>query len=202
MSEILDSASTARINSQARGAALLIEMDFGSGTQRFTSSPMSLTVGGNFYLGLSNVSSVSTINESETNSAEKLTLSFSVVNQAMLAMTLSGVENYRGKQVRVYLQLMTPQFQPDGAPIRRWSGYMDRVAVTRTRSNADAGGNSEGKIEMSCARAGMYRARNYQGRRLTNTQQQQLYPGDRGLEFLQSLIETPALWLSKAFQKV
>lgn len=200
MSLTLDSDATALINSNARGAAMLVEMDFVSGTQRFTNAPVSLTVGGHTYIGLHNVSSISTINESEVNSAEKLTLSFSVVNQAMLAMTLGGIENYRGKAVRVYLQLMTPQFQPDGAPIRRWSGYMDRVAVVRTRSTPD-GGDSSGKIEMACSRAGMFRARNYQGRRLTNSQQRQRYPGDRGLEFLQSLIETPSLWLSKAFQK-
>lgn len=202
MSLILDSDSTATINSAARGVALLVEMDFGSGTQRFTTAPMTLTIGGHTYLGLHNVASVSVINESEINSAEKLTLSFSIVNQAMLAMTLGGIENYRGRQVRVYLQLMTEQFVPIGSPIRRWSGYMDRVAVPRTRSDVNRGGDGTGKIEMTCSRAGMYRSRTYQGKRLTNTQQQQLYPGDRGLEFLNSLVETPALWLSKAFQKI
>ena len=200
MSLSLDANGQARISAPVRGAAFLVEMDFDSGTQRFTTSPISLTVGGNLYIGLHHVSSVSSINESESTSAEKLTISFSVVDQAMLAMTLGGVENYRGRAVRVYLQLLTANFQPDGAAIRRWTGYMDRVAVSRQRST-DGGGASSGKIEIACSRAGMARSRNYQGRRLTNAQQQQLYPGDRGLEFLQSLIETPSLWLSKAFQK-
>lgn len=202
MSVTLDTYAQAQINSSARGVALLVEMDFGSGTQRFTSAPVSLTIGGNVYLGLSNVASVSTISESEINSTEKLTLSFSVVNQAMLAMTLGGIENYRGRAVRVYLQLLDANFVPTGAAIRRWTGYMDRVGVTRTRSDTNNGGDSTGKIEMTCSRAGMFRSRTYQGKRLTNTQQQQIYPGDRGLEFLNSLVETPALWLSKAFQKV
>ena len=202
MSLALDATQSARIASPARGAAYLVEMDFDGGTQRFTTAPVSLTINGYTYVGLHHVSSISTISESESNSAEKVTIAFSIVDQSMLALSLSGVENYRGRAVRIYLQLLTPQFQPEGAPLRRWTGYMDRVAVTRERPKTDGGGPGSGKIEMACSRAGMARSRNYQGRRLTNTQQQMLYPGDRGLEFLNSLVETPSLWLSKAFQKI
>lgn len=201
MSVAVDSSQSARLAAPARGVAFLVEMDFAGGTIRYTDAPINLTIGGNVYLGFYTLTSATAISESEVNSTEKITLSFSVVNQAMLALTLGGVENYRGRAIRIYLQLLTSQYQADVSPILRWSGSMDRVGVTRTRSSPDEGGGSTGKIEMTCSRAGMSRARTYQGLRLTNTQQQQRHPGDRGLEYLQSLIETPALWLSKAFQK-
>jgi hypothetical protein len=176
-------------------------MDFGTGTIYYTNSPIQLSIGGNDYLAGYNLVGVSPLSESESNSAEKVTLSYSVVNQAMLASVLGNVDNYRGRAVRTYLQLMNERFQPDGAPVKRWAGYMDKVQITRESPGKD-GGNVSGKIEMVCSRAGMARARNYQGRRLSNTQHQQRYPGDRGFEYLQNLIEQPTRWLSKKFQEV
>lgn len=201
MSVVLDANAAARIATTVRGVAALVDLDFTSGTIRYTSSPIKITVDGNMYTAYGNLVDIGTMTESESNSAEKMTLKFTVVNNAMLALCLGNIDNYRGKAVRIYFQLMTDRFVPDGAPVRRWSGYMDKVQVTRQRSDPD-GGASSGKIEIVCSRAGMARARNYQGRRLTNTQQQQRYPGDRGLEYLQALIEQPARWLSKKFQEI
>ena len=48
----------------------------------------------------------------------------------------------------------------------------------------------------------MARARNAPGLRLNDAQQQAAYAGDRGLEYVAKLLEQPALWLSKKFQKV
>ena len=197
----LDAAATARINARVRGAIWLVDLAFSTGTVHYTNAPVNLTIGGNFYYGFYSVIDISAINESEANSAEKLTLGFSIVNQAMLALTLGSVDTYRGRAVRLSLQLMDERFQPDGAPILRWSGYMDKVQIPRQRSPA-TGGASGGKIELLCSRAGMARARNYRGRRLTSTQQQQRFPGDLGLQYMQHLVEQPARWLSKKFQEI
>lgn len=199
MTVFLDANALARINSNVRGAIWLVEMDFGTGTVRYTNAPVNVTSGGNTYNGFNNLVGVSPLNESESNSAERVTFSFSIVNQAMLAATLGSVDNYRGRAIRLFLQLMDEKFVPDGAMVKRWAGYMDKVQVTRQESSE---GPSMGKIELLCSRAGMARARMYQGRRLTHTQQQQRYPGDKGLEYLQHVIEQPALWLSKKFQEI
>lgn len=201
MSITLDANAAARIVNSVRGAVWLVEMFFTSGTIRFTNSPINLTINSVLYTAYGNLVSVSALNESESNSSEKLTLSFSVVDQAMLALCLGNVDSYRGKSIRLYMQLMDDRFQPEGAPIRRWSGYMDKVQVQRS-SPGSSGGASMGSIDMQCSRAGMARARNFRGLRLTNTQQQQRFPGDRGLEYLQNLIEQPARWLSKRFQEI
>ena len=106
---------------------------------------------------------------------------------------------YRGRPVRLYLQLFTEAFAPVGTKVHRWTGTMEPVRITR---RTQAGGPSSGRIEMPCTRNGMARARNYQGLRLTHAQQQVTYPADLGLEYLQALIEKPALWLSKRFQEI
>ena len=74
---------------------------------------------------------------------------------------------------------------------------MNPAKVTR----GGAGGENNGRVEIPCSRYGMARARNYQGLRHTHAQQQLRFPGDVGLQYMQDLIEKPALWLSKRFQE-
>lgn len=200
MTHSLDPTAAARISSPVRGLAYLIEMAFTTGTVRLTSAPMDVSSGGNTWQGLGALVDVSTLAQSEDPSGERFTLSLTAVNTAMLALTLGAVDTYRGRPARAYVQLMDEQWQPAGAAVLCASGYMDKVQITRRRS-PPTGGDSVGRIEMVCSRAGMARARNNQGLRLTDAQQQQRYPGDTGLSRVQALLETPSLWLSKKFQE-
>lgn len=199
MSLSLDATASARIASGVRGVAWLVDLAFTSGTLYYTTAPMDVTVGATTYTGGKAVD-VSALSESENANAETLTLGFTV-DVAVLALVLGNVEAYRGRPASLWLQLFDETFQPAGAPVKRWAGVMNKVQVSRQRSDA-AGGPSTGRIELQCARAGMARARNAQGLRLSHAQQLQRYPGDMGLQYVQTLIEKPSLWLSKRFQQV
>lgn len=187
------------------GVAWLAEMDFLiNGTvaiQRVTTAPRSITVAGNTFAGLGSFVGVANLSEGTDSSAEKITLSLAVANTAMLALALGNVEGYRGKPVRLYLQMFDATFQPVASPVLRWSGVMDRVNVTRQPAAPGSTGPGTGAIELQCSRAGMARARHYQGLRLTHQQQLLRYPGDTGLRYVRTLIEKPTPWLSVAFQR-
>lgn len=200
MSLALDGTASALIAAPVRGVAWLADLEFGTGPIYFTTAPLTIVANGHTYLGLGSLAEVSRLGESEDSNAEKLVLSFALVDLAMLAATLGNVENYRGRRVRLWLQLFDEQFQPAGAPVQRWGGFMDRVATDRKPAPA-TGGAGTGRLRLECSRAGMARARNASGLRLTDAQQQQRYPGDLGLSYLQTLIEQPSLWLSKRFQQ-
>jgi hypothetical protein len=182
------------------GAHWLVELDFSSGLIRATTAPVDVTAAGNTYTGLGAFLGVGAVRESEDSAAERITISLPVVNSAMLAATMGPAATYRGRAARLYLQLFDEQFQPVGPRVARWSGYMEPVRITRTPASVGNGAGS-GTIELPCQRAGMARARNYQGLRITHSQQLARYPGDMGLQYLQTLIEQPALWLSKRFQE-
>jgi hypothetical protein len=177
------------------GAAWLVQLDFASGVQRFTTFPHTLHVDGYNWLGLGAVTSVGSVTESEEVQADALVISLSVVDTALIALSLGNVEGYRGRRADVYLQLLTATYQPIGPKRRRWSGLMDRVEIRR--ASGDDG--STGTIELRCVRAGIARMRNAQGLRLTHEQQLRRFPGDTGLRYVRTLIEQPALWLSRAF---
>jgi hypothetical protein len=197
MSLTLDGTASARIAATVRGVAWLVELQFTSGTLRYTTAPVDITALTYTWTGGKAVD-VSAVSESENANAETLTLGF-VVDTAVLSLTLGNVEHYRGKPAGLWLQLFDEQFQPAGAPIKRWSGVMDRVQISRERSQD---GPSTGRIELICSRSGMARSRNAEGLRLSHAQQLQRFAGDTGLQYVQTLVEKPTLWLSTRFQEL
>lgn len=182
----------------------LVELDFAGGLVYLTTAPIDVTTAGHTYTGMGSHMSVSTVGESEDPSAEKITLTVPVVNSAMLALVMADATTYRGRPARLYLQLFDGAFVPQGSRVARWAGYMEPVRINRTPAAPGSANSStaSGSIELPCQRAGMARARNYQGLRITHSQRQQLFAGDLGLQYMQSLIEAPALWLSKRFQEI
>lgn len=196
----MDSAQLSLLASDAVGVVYLVQLDFDAGTFYFTTFNSPLVISGITYTATGALGSVGDIKESQETDSQTLTLSLSIADQALLAASLGSVEGYRGRQARIYLQLLDAQYRPVGVPKLRFAGEMEPVKVQRDQQ-PDEGGPVGGRIELPISRAGMSRARNADGLRLTHEQQQVEFPGDRGLEYVRSLIERPAQWLSKRFQQ-
>ncbi len=179
------------------GTAWLVEMEFADGTQRLTTAPVTVVEGGRTWTALGTLGAVSPVSESEEVTGDEITLSLSIVDRAMVAFALGNIENYRGRKVTIYLQLLNEQFQPVGTRVQRWSGLMEKVSIKR---RSDGANGSTGTIEMRCSRRSLSRMRNEKGLRLTPEQWALKYPGETGLRYIRTLIEKPTLWLSKDFQ--
>lgn len=205
MSLPFDSTASARIATGAAGGsygvAWLVELEFLAATVYYTTAPVQVDTAGHSYLALGNFAEVGNLQESADTAADKLAFSLAITDSALLAAAMGDPATYRGRPARLYLQLFDEQFQPAGARVLRWQGYMDRLNISR-RPAGPEGGAGGGRIEMQCSRAGMARARRAEGLRLTDQQQQSRYPGDTGLRYVRTLIEQPSLWLSKKFQEV
>jgi hypothetical protein len=195
----VNSAQQAILDSSARGAAYLIDMEWLSGTGYYTSFVTPITANGHVYTALGSVLSVSQLRESENLGLEKLALGISIVDTAMLAYAIGPAAEYRNRAIRIYVQLLNDRWVPVEAPMLRWAGVMDKVRVERKVS---AGGGGSGSIDMTCIRAGLSRFRKSVGLRMSHEQQQLEFPGDMGLEYTEALLKEPPVWVSKAFQKV
>jgi hypothetical protein len=198
----LDATASARIAAGVRGVAWLVDMDFSGGMVRYTTWPADVSSGGNTYTGLGVLVEIAALHESADTAAERLSVSLSVADPAMLALAMGDPATYRGRAAQLWLQLFDDTMQPAGAAKMRWRGYMDKLQISRTPAGERGDGNSSGRIEMICSRAGMARARNADGLRLADAQQQARYAGDTGLRYVRSLVEQPVPWLSKAFQAI
>lgn len=198
----VDGTAQAAIDAGARGFAILVEMDFLSGTQYVTTWPVSIVTAGHTYIGIGSLGSVSGLSESEDRSARKVKLALAIVNQAMLATLIGPAGEYRRRRARIYQQMMTETFVPAGTPIHRWTGFMDKVMVDRDAPSSVNGSPGLGQVIVECSRAGVPGSRRKSTLRSTHQQQIAKYPGDLGLEYQQELLEKPSLWLSKRFQEV
>jgi hypothetical protein len=192
---------TSQHTATVAGVAWLVELAFTTGTLRLTTAPQDLPALGYSWQGLGNLAAVGDVSESADTGAEQIELSLSLVSTAMLASTLGSVESYRGRRVRLWLQLLDGTFKPAGDPVLRWAGAMEPVRVERTGADITGTDEPTGRIVLPCSRAGMARARHAEGRRLTAAQIKRQWPAETGLNYVRSLIETPQLWLSKRFQQ-
>lgn len=197
MSQSLDAAATAAVTSTARGAQVLADLEFAFSPLYFTTNVVDVVANGHTYVGKGDLFDVSLIGESENSGDEKITLGLSIVNSALIAASSGSVSNYRGKRVRLWLQFIDSTFKPAGAPILFWQGFMEPVAIERKAGD----GQSTGRISLPCRRAGMNVARRADGLRLSDAQQQATYAGDKGYEFLASLIDKQTPITTKAFQQ-
>jgi hypothetical protein len=197
-----DGTAQARVDAPVRGACLLIEMDFVSGLQRLTTYSNSVVSGAYTYVGLGNIINVSQIKESEDTTTEKLEIAIAVTNSAMLALAIGQASDYRNRSVRLYLQLLTETGVAAGASVLRYSGYMDSLVIERSRADPKSGGSGGGYIKFRCSKSGLSRSRRFDGLRLTDAQQRQRFPGDKGLEYVNAIIEKPPVWLSRRFMEI
>jgi len=196
----VDAGQLALFAGDAAGVVYLVELDFTAATYYFTTFNVPLVISGHTYLATGTLASVGDIKESQDTDAQTLSINLNVADSAVLAASLGNVEGYRGKKARIYLQPLDAAFRPVGIPRLRFTGEMEPVKIKRD-AQPEQGGAVGGTIELPISRAGMSRARNADGLRLTDEQQQAEYPGDVGLQYVRTLIEKPSQWLSKRFQE-
>lgn len=195
----LDASAEAAALASVRGVQWLVELQFTTGTLRYTTHSVDVPSGGYTWLGFGSLVSVDVVRESEDGGVSDVVLGLSIVSTSLIAASMGNVESYRNQPVRLYLQLLGAGYEPVGAPVRRWTGVMNKV---RIRRDAGRQGSAGGAIEMVCSKAGGSRIRTGTGLRHTHAQQQLRWPGDNGLQYVQALIEKPAVWLTKKFQEV
>ena len=196
MSLGLDSDAEAAATSTARGFHWLVELEFTGGTVYFTTSAVAIDWNGHTYIASGGGVEVSAVSASENTAGEKITLSMPVVNSAFLASTLDPA-TYRGRAIRLYGQFIDSTFKPAGEPKLSWQGYMEPVRIERKPSQD---GPSTGRIVLPCTRAGMARARNTDGLRLSDAQQQAEFAGDKFYEYIPTLLDKQQQWLSRRWQ--
>jgi hypothetical protein len=190
-------AGDAQLASSTYSVQFLVKLDFADGPIYLTTLPLERTIGGDTYTGVGKGLEVEAIATSEDGRPSAVRLRVGVTSENLLAYTLGQVQNYRGRSAWIWLQPFTPEFVPIGTKELEFRGYMDPVRVTRSAGQDGIVGH----IELPLQRAGLARSRNSQGLRDTHAQQQLRYPGDKGFEYLQTLIEQPVTWLSKRFQE-
>lgn len=188
------SASGDQLASPHAGLLYLVEMQFASGTLRFTNWGHSVDAMGHTWVGLTAITSISTLSESERLEYPAVEIGLQVADPAQLALALGPASEYRGRPVLLYEWVLDDELRPLDDPQLAWAGVMDQVRLKTGDGEKEVAG-----AVMRCEIPGRD-PRAAQSLRLNHAQQQARYPGDTGLSRMEQLAGQPQTWLSKRFQ--
>lgn len=178
------------------GAALLAEMQFTTGTLRYSTwgGPLHVLGADWDYLPAGLVK-VSDVRSSESIEYPALDLSLGVPDPAILPLAVGQEGTYRGRPIFLYLCVMDHAFRVVDEPQLIWAGVMDQVQMSTGNGDDDMGA-----ITLRCEQPGKD-SRNAMSQRLSDQQHRRAYPADTGLSRLAELSGGPQTWLTKKFQE-
>jgi len=182
MSRSLSGGVIAEIGAQVLRPCLLIKLEFDGGDVCVNSTDRLINWGGDDYMGAGNVGRVGEIMETAELRAAGVSLELSGIPVAYIAIALG--EPYQGRPATIRAAFFNEAYQIIADPVIVFQGFMDQMDIS-------IGGTAT--IRMTCEhRMVRWEAPNI--RRFTNEDQQERYPGDEGLEFVEQTAEREIYW--------
>ena len=142
-----------------------------------------ITVGSTAYLGIGTLGSISPVEETTDLAARGISMQLSGVPTAMLAVALT--ENYQGRECSVLFGALQSSGALVSSPVTIFSGRMDVMSINDDGQNATIGMTAENKL------VDFRRPREV---RYTDQEQKNLFPSDKGLEFVTAIQEKQIYW--------
>jgi hypothetical protein len=184
-------AQQTELEKQNVRVAYFAEFAFSTGTQRLCSWNVTFNWGGYDWLGLGQVGSISAIEESDGMEARSLNFSLNSALPSWVALAAGPVEEYRGRDAKLYQCPLDEQYRLVDTPELCWSGIMDMVTLGIDKE--------QGQIVLKCETSS-YGLKRRPSLRVNPAQYRKKYANDPSLDYLPDLIARPQTWLSKRFQ--
>ena len=186
----LDSNQQAAIVAAHVTAALLVEMQFASGTIYLTNAGRDIVWNSQTWLAARG-GAVESIREAATSEATGLRFTIAGPISAYLSAALQ--EHVQGKPVKVYVALFDANEALIGTPVEEWSGLVDTMTVD------DAPGGESSIVVTAESRYAQFARPRL--RRHSDEDQQAAYPGDRFFEFAVSMVERNVVFPNREWFK-
>jgi hypothetical protein len=161
---------------------LFVELDFASGYVRLSTAGGPLSWNGQTWIGAGMLGTVEAMKESTNLEAHGVRLTLSGIDPEVIAIALG--ESYQGRPARVWLALINEAGAIVADPLLVVSGRMDTMQVT-------PGATAAVSIAVENDLAMWARP---QVTRFTNEDQQRLYPGDKGFEYVVEASDRTIQW--------
>ncbi len=163
-----------------RGGALLLELNFDSGTLRLCYGRTNIEVGGHTYYASALGVSVSAQQES-AGSTEGLDFSLSGLSPEILALVVN--EPWQRKTVRLLEQRYNAVDEPVGDPVVEYVGRITAMPIIETPG-------SGGTVSIAVSTEQFDAANQHPANlRFTDAEQRRRYPDDAGLEYCAALVD-------------
>lgn len=167
-------------------ASYLVHFAFATTPMRVWIGTGALVSGGQTWSGIGTLGSISGIESALGGTAPVVTFGLSGVDPTAVAKALDASDEVKGRDVTIFLQFFDDASQPLDAPYAVYAGTMDVMRVK-------AQGPTERTVEVTAETLFARRALPPFGY-LSDRDQQRLYPGDRGLEYMPSMAAKTVNW--------
>lgn len=182
MSRTLSAAVLAAMSAANVPLVVFVELVFDSGTVRVTNAAYTMSWNGYSWLGLGRLGGIDPIEEGAGVQANGIAMRLSGVPVDMVSIAMQ--EHYQGRRCRIWAAPLSASFQVLADPVVVFDGRMDTMAV-------EIGKTATITLSAESRLADLERPR---VRRYNDADQQQEYPGDLGLQFVEKMVEKELLW--------
>lgn len=183
MTRDLDTTIIAELPKTEIQVALLAALDFDSGWVRVWSGIGNLIFEGETFTGVGHLGTIAPIAESGTGVvANAITLQLAGIPSSLLALALTA--KYQGRAAKIWVAFFGPTWTLLDA-VLLFAGRMDTMQIDEGPELSTVTVSAESHL------ADLKRPR---VRRFTHADQQELYPGDRGFEYMDALQNAEIAW--------
>lgn len=176
---------SAEVKGQVVKYVLFVELDFSGGIVRVNTSPYDITWNTFNWVGVGTLGEVSAVQEKSDLTATKYSLGLSGVTTEIISIALT--QEYMGRQASIWFGLVdesTGKLVILADPLLVFKGWMDMMVIqTGTQSKVTV------TVETKLANWNVPRVS-----RLTDEHQQELYPGDRGMQYVALMEDYEIVW--------
>jgi len=186
MSRSIGSAFGTQLTSGSIRPFYAVKMNFSSGTLLLATTYTDLIIGGNTYIGSGNILNISPITETSDTKASGVNISLNGLDSSLLSAGLT--EDTQGMVVEIYFGLLTTSNNADtivDTPYEIFSGFIDSMVIQEDGNDSKLKFSVENKLitlEIPT------------DRRYTDQDQQNLFSGDKGCNFVTSLQDKSVAW--------
>lgn len=178
------------LSSDAARVCAFVQLDFTSGTQRYTTLPYTVTWNGNDWTGLGNLVEISEIREAEALVATGVKITLSGIPASFVSLALS--ESIQSKDCTIWFAALGTDGTVQDTPPIEFKGSVDNPEIAIDAPNCTITINVE-SVLADFARPKV--------RRYNDADQQAEYPGDRFFEFVPQMTERTIIWPARQWFK-
>lgn len=182
MSRGLDAQIVTALNGNTVRQIAMVELDLSPTPLYLHTGAGNIDFGGNTYLGVGSVGSISAIKEDGQISPKGVKMVLSGIDTAFVADVLG--QHYKGRACNIYAALKNDDGDVIDAPFLIFPGRIDTMNL-QVGEQASVQVSAESRLEDWNKSAVS---------RYTNEDQQALFAGDKGLEFVPQMVEKEFNW--------
>ena len=183
MSRAFGAASAAAFIEPNVSVITFVMLDFASGIVRVHNSIGTYTWGGEDWIGVGSLGTVSQLEEGADVSPYGITLTLSALDLVVSGAALN--EDYFMRPVSIYIGALSADDVLLNTPLQMWGGHMDVMGITAGAENDQITINCESEL------AAFDRSSNL---KYTTQSQQDFYPGDLFFDFLSKIEGAKIRW--------